>query len=88
MTTEILLDNISSSELAEWQDYYSIEPWPWHSIQLGLANQTSWLVAVQGGKATIEKCLLKFEGPGQHEASGDAWEAWAVARNAGMKGNQ
>ena len=83
MTTEVLLDSVSSSELAEWQDYYSIEPWPWQLMQLAIANQTSWLVAIKGGKAKIDDCMLKFSGPKRVDDSA-ALAAWAAAHNANV----
>ena len=77
-----LLDNITSSEITRWQQYYAIEPWPWDLLNFATAKQTYILANVQGGKVSFRECLVKFEPP--RSATANDWDLWAKRHNAGM----
>jgi hypothetical protein len=73
---------MSSSELGRWQQYYSIEPWPWDLLNFATAKQTHILASVQGGKVSFRDCLVRFEPP--RKATGEDWDLWAKRHNAAM----
>ena len=56
-----LLDSITSSELSQWEDYYSIEPWPWDLQHFATAKQTMQLAAAQGQDLKFRDCLLTVD---------------------------
>lgn len=84
MTVNTMLDQMTSSELSRWWNYYSEQPFEWDALQFGLANQTAWIASSNGAKATPQRCLLKFKDE-QREYSESEWDLAVRRHNAGLK---
>lgn len=81
MSVEQLENNISQSELEEWQEYYTIEPFSEDRNEIQMAVLTGMIANYMGSKSTIESFFIT--GKKQKKAI-DSFSADEINKIAGV----
>jgi hypothetical protein len=79
-----VIDGHTSSQLSDWIDRFSRQPWPWIRDDWRAANATALAGMAAGAKWKIRDCLLEFtdrKRRDESETDESAWDSWASVVN-------